>query len=77
MERLSVTKVMFILSSIYSGLEIWPVHHMKYMKIYIYENSSVYENSELKVFKNGIFFGEIPSNNWPNDLSETNVYKNL
>ena len=51
---------MFILSSISSGLKIWPVNHMKYMNIYIYiyENSSVYENSELKVFKNIIFFGE-------------------
>ena len=32
---------MFILSSISSGLEFWSVNH-----------TSIYENSELKVFKN-------------------------
>ena len=51
---------MFILSSISSGLELWSVSH-----------SSIYKNSELKVFKNIKVFGEI-SSNWPNDLSGTN-----
>ena len=51
---------MFILSSISSGLELWSVSH-----------SSIYKNSELKVFKNIKFFGEILSN-WPNDLLGTN-----
>ena len=32
------------------------------------------ENSELKVFKNIVFFGEL-FNNQPNDLLETNSYK--
>ena len=53
---------MFILSSIASGLEFWSVHH-----------TSIYENSELKVFKNATFLGEI-SSNWPNDILWTNVY---
>ena len=56
---------MFILSSISSGLEFWSVNH-----------KSIYENSESKDFKNITFFGEI-SNNWPNDLLGTNVYKTL
>ena len=56
---------MFILSSISSGLEFWPVNH-----------TSVYENSESKVFENIKFMGEI-SNNCPNDLLGTNVYKTL
>ena len=56
---------MFILSSISSGLEFWSVNH-----------TSIYENSELKVFKNIKFLGEI-SNNWSNDLLGTNVYKTL
>ena len=54
---------MFILSSISSGLEFWPVNH-----------TSVYENSESKVFENIKFMGEI-SNNCLNDLLGTNVYK--
>ena len=54
---------MFILSSISSGLEFWPVNH-----------TSIYENSESKVFENIKFMGEI-SNNCPNDLLGTNVYK--
>ena len=54
---------MFILSSIASGLEFWSVYH-----------TLIYENSELKVFKNINFLGEI-SNNWPNDLLGTNVFK--
>ena len=56
---------MFILPSIYIGLEFWLVNH-----------TSIHENSELKVFKNINFLGEI-SNNWPNDLWRTNVYKTL
>ena len=52
---------MFILSFIYRVLEFWSVNH-----------TSAYENSELKVFENTNFFGEI-SNNWPNDLLGTNV----
>ena len=54
---------MFILSFISSGLELWSVNH-----------TSIYENSELKVFINITFLGEI-SNNWPKDLLGTNVYK--
>ena len=34
------------------------------------------KNSELKVFKNTTFFGDI-SNNWPNDLLGKNLYKTL
>ena len=56
---------MLISSSISSGLEFWSVN-----------NTSVYENSELKVFKNIKFFGEVFSN-WPNDLLGTKVYKTL
>ena len=56
---------MFILSSISSDLEFWSVNH-----------TSIYENSELKVFKNIKFLGEI-SNHWPNNLLGTNVYKAL
>ena len=56
---------MFILSSISSGLEFWSVNY-----------TSIYENSELKVFKNIKFLGEL-FNNWPNDLLGTNVYKFL
>ena len=37
---------------------------------------AMYENSELQAFKNIKFLGEI-SNNLPNDLLETNVYKTL
>ena len=56
---------MFILSSISSGLEFWSVNHIL-----------IYENSELKVFKNINILGEI-SNNWPNDLLGINVYNTL
>ena len=56
---------MFILSSVSSGLEFWSVN-----------STSLYENSELKVFKNIKCFGEIYSN-WPNYLLGTNVYKTL
>ena len=52
---------MFILSSISSGLEFWLVNH-----------TSRYKNSELNVFKNIEFLGEIP-----NDLLRANVYKAL
>ena len=47
---------MFIFSSISSGLEFLSVNH-----------TSIYENSDLKVFKNMNYFGEI-SSNLPNDL---------
>ena len=53
-----ITKVMFILSSISCSLEFWS------------KKSSVYQNSELKGFKNVNFFCEI-SNNWPNNLLGT------
>ena len=56
---------MFLLSSISSSLEFWSVNHI-----------SIYENSKLKVFKNIKFLGEV-SNNWPNDLLGTKVYKTL
>ena len=62
---------MFILSSVSSGLEFWSVNHI-----------SIDENSELKVFKNIIFFlggggGRGISNNWPTDLLGTNVCETL
>ena len=56
---------MFILSPILNGLEIWSVNHI-----------SIYQNSELKVFKNTNFLGEI-FNNLPNDLLDANVYRLL
>ena len=56
---------MFILSSISSGLGFWSVNQ-----------TSIYENSELNVFKNINFFEEI-SSNWPNYLLVINVYKIL
>ena len=56
---------MFISSSISSGLEFWSKNH-----------NSIYQNSELNIFENIKFLGEI-SNNWPNDLLGTNVYKTL
>ena len=56
-----MTKMMSILCSISSGLEFWSVHH-----------TSIYENSEIKVFKDIKSFVEIYSN-WPNDLLGTNV----
>ena len=56
---------MFILSSICGDLEIWSVSH-----------TSIYENSELKVFKYIKLVPEI-SNNWPNDLLGTHVHKTL
>ena len=56
---------MVILSSISSGLEFSSVNHC-----------SKYENSELKDFKNIKFLDE-RSNNWPNELLGTNLYKTL
>ena len=56
---------MFILSSISRELEFWSVIH-----------TSMYENSESKVFKNIRFLCEV-SDNWPNNLLGTNVYKTL
>ena len=56
---------MFILSYLSSGSEFWLVNR-----------TSIYENLQLKVFKKIKFLGEI-YNNWPNDLSPTNVYKTL
>ena len=60
-----MTKVIFILFSISSSLKFWSVNH-----------TSIYENYELKVFKNLIFFGE----NLIIDqmvYQKTNVYKTL
>ena len=54
---------MFILSFITSGLEFSSVNH-----------TSIYGNSKLEVFKNIKLLCEI-SNNWPNNLLRTNVYK--
>ena len=54
---------MFILSSISSGLEFWSVTKLQYMKIL--------NQLFLKRIK---LLGEI-SNNWPNDILGTNVYK--
>ena len=56
---------MFILSSIYSNLELWSVNQ-----------SSIDEDSELKVFENIKRLSEL-SNNWRNNLLRTNVYKTL
>ena len=54
---------MFILSSIFTGLDLWSVNH-----------TSVYENSKSKVFLKVTFLGEI-SKNWLNYLLGINVYK--
>ena len=56
---------MFILSSISGCLEFSSV-----------SQTSIYERSELKVFKIIKFFGEIISN-YANDLLRTNVCKTL
>ena len=56
---------MFILSCISSGLGFQSVNQ-----------TSIYENSELKMFKIITFFVDI-SNKWPEDLLGTNVYKML
>ena len=55
----------FILSSISSGFEFWSVNH-----------TLIYENSDLNIFENIIFFREL-SSNWPNELLGINVYKTL
>ena len=60
-----MTKVIFVLSSICSGLEFRSVDH-----------SSIYENTELKVFLKIKYLDEI-SNDWPNDLLGTNIYTRL
>ena len=56
---------MFILSSFITSLEFSSVNH-----------TSIYKNSESKVFKNIKFLGEI-FNNWKNCLLGTNAYKTL
>ena len=56
---------MFILSSISNGFQFLSVNH-----------ASIYENSVSKLFKNIKCLSET-SNNWPNDLLRTNVYKTL
>ena len=57
-----ITKVKFILSSICNGWLFWSVNH-----------TSMYENSELNVFKKIEFVDEI-FNKLPNVLFGTNVY---
>ena len=56
---------MFILSSISGGIEFWSVNQ-----------TSIYENSKLKVFKN-VKILDKSSHNWPKDLLRTNIYKTL
>ena len=56
---------MFSLYFISRGLELWSINH-----------NSIYENIELKAFKNINFLGEI-SNIWPKHLLEANFYKNF
>ena len=53
---------MFILSSVSNSFKIGSVNR-----------TSIYKNSELKVFKNVNLFGEIFCN-WPNDFFDANVY---
>ena len=55
---------MFILSSL-SGLELLSVNR-----------TSISDNSRSNVFRSIKFLGEI-SNNWPNDLLGTNIYRAL
>ena len=57
--------MIFILSSISRVLEFLSA-----------SNTSIYKNSESKVFKDIKLLGEI-SNNWTKDLLGTNVYKTL
>ena len=54
---------MFISFYISSSFEFWSVNH-----------ASIYENSELNVFKNIKALGEI-SSNWPNNLLGINASK--
>ena len=56
---------MFTLSSISKGLEFWYTNH-----------TSIYKNSQWKFLKNIKLLGEI-SNDWPNSLLETHVWKAL
>ena len=56
---------MFILSFIFSGLEVLSGNY-----------TSLYEHYQLKVFQIIKLFGEIPSD-WPNALLRANVYKTL
>ena len=56
---------MFIWFFIPRGLKFWSENHI-----------SIFETSESKVCKNIKLSGEI-SNNWPNNLLGTNVYKTL
>ena len=56
---------MFLLSSIFRGLEFWSVNH-----------TSMYGNFKWKVFKNIKFLGGI-SNNQPNDVIWINMHKTL
>ena len=60
-----MTKVKFILSSIYNGSLFWSVNH-----------TSIVWNSKLNAFKEIWFAGEI-SNKLPNVLFEANVHKTL
>ena len=53
---------MLFLSSIPSGLEFWSVNY-----------TSVYEHSELNVFKYIKCLGKM-SSNWPNDLLGIHIY---
>ena len=57
--------MIFILFSVSRGFEFLSANH-----------TSIYESSESNVFTNIKFLGEI-SNNCPNDLLGTNVYKTL
>ena len=54
---------MFTLSSVSCSLWFWSVTH-----------TSIYENSEPKIFKNIKFWGKI-SNNWSNDFLGTSEHK--
>ena len=56
---------MLFLFSISNALELWKVNH-----------NLVYKSSQVNVFKNVKFLGEI-SSDWPNDLLGTNVHKTL
>ena len=56
----------FTLTCISSDLEFWLVN-----------NTSICENSELKVFQKTFFFFVKYVGNWPNDLLTTNVYQAL
>ena len=57
--------MIYLLSSISSGLEFWSVNHI-----------SIYENSASKVFKHTKLLHEL-SNNWPHNFLGINVYKTL